>query len=80
MTIGASLLLIAIGAILRFAVTKHVSGVDVQTVGVIVMLVGILGMVLGLVLTFARRRTDVVSSPGRTTYIEPNDPVDPPRY
>ncbi len=77
MTIGASLVLIAIGAVLKFAVTKHVSGVDLQTVGVIIMLIGVVGLILGLVMTFARRRTDVVSRPGRTTYIEPNSQVDP---
>ena len=85
MTIGASLLLIAIGAILKFAVTATVSGVDVQTIGVVLMVVGVLGLVLGLVLTTRRRRTDVVQTndvPGapvrRTTYVQ-DDPRDP-RY
>lgn len=53
MTIGGALLLIAVGAILRFAVTDSISGVDLSTVGVILMVVGALGALLGLML--ARR-------------------------
>jgi len=52
MTIGTSLLLIAVGAVLKYAVTTHVSGIDLQTVGVILMLVGILGLILSLLYTF----------------------------
>jgi hypothetical protein len=52
MTIGTSLLLIAVGAILKYAVTADVSGLDIQTVGVILMLVGILGLILSLFYTF----------------------------
>jgi cation transporter-like permease len=63
MTIGTSIVLIAIGAILKYAVTAHVSGIDLQTVGTILMLVGILGLILSLLYTFAwssgaRRRRD----------------------
>ncbi len=50
MTIGASLLLIAVGAILKFAVTVHVAGIRLETVGVILRIVGVLGLVLGLYL------------------------------
>jgi hypothetical protein len=52
MTIGTSLLLIAVGAILKYAVTADVSGINIQTVGVILMLVGILGLILSLLYTF----------------------------
>ena len=52
MTIGTSLLLIAVGAVLKYAVTAHVSGIDLQTVGVILMLIGILGLILSLLYTF----------------------------
>jgi len=57
--IGTSLALIAAGAILHWAITAHVSGVDIQTVGTILMLVGILGLILSLMYTFVwadRRR------------------------
>jgi hypothetical protein len=52
-TIGTSLVLIAAGAILHWAITAHVSGVDLQTVGTILMIVGILGLILSLLYTFA---------------------------
>jgi hypothetical protein len=71
------LLLIAVGAILRFAVTDNVKNIDLGTIGVILMVVGAAGLILGLILMNTRRRTDVVSSPGRTTYVEPNDSADP---
>jgi Domain of unknown function (DUF6458) len=50
MTIGASLFLIALGAILKYAVTAHVAGVDINVVGVILMIVGAAGLVFGFFL------------------------------
>ena len=50
MTIGTSLFLIAIGAILKFAVTITVAGVDLDTVGVILMVTGAAGLALGIFL------------------------------
>jgi hypothetical protein len=52
MTIGSSILLIAVGAILKWAVTAHVSGIDLQTVGTILFVLGILGLVLSIAYTF----------------------------
>lgn len=62
MGIGTSIFLIALGAILKFAVHASISGVSLQTVGVILMVVGVLGLVLSLVFmsTWTRRRRDVV--------------------
>jgi hypothetical protein len=57
LTIGTSLFLIAAGAILKFAVTAHVQGVDVHAVGVILMVVGGLGLILGLFLLTRGRST-----------------------
>ena len=48
MGIGSSLFLIAVGAILKFAVTGNVSGISVPTVGVILMIVGIVGLLISL--------------------------------
>ena len=48
MYIGTSIFLIALGAILKFAVTATVAGVDIQTVGVILMVVGALALVISL--------------------------------
>jgi hypothetical protein len=50
MTIGTSLFLIAVGAILKFATHFHLIGIDLHTVGVILMVVGIVGLLLGLFL------------------------------
>ncbi len=54
-TIGTSLFLIAVGAILKYAVTAHVEGVDINTVGVVLMVVGVIGLVLGLYLLLRGR-------------------------
>ena len=48
MALGTSLLLIAVGAVLRFAVTVSTSGFNVHTVGVILMIVGGVGFILSL--------------------------------
>jgi hypothetical protein len=50
MTIGTSLFVIAVGAILKYAVTAHVEGFNLQTCGVVLMCVGALGLVLGIFL------------------------------
>ena len=55
MSIGASLFLIALGAILNFAVTAEFAGIQIQTVGVILMIVGVLGLVLTLYFLSSRR-------------------------
>ena len=64
MTIGAALLLIAVGAILRFAVnTVTIWGMQVHTIGDILMIIGLVGLVLWMVIwaPWARaRRTTVV--------------------
>jgi hypothetical protein len=58
MYIGSSIFLIAVGAILAFAVTATVAGVDIQTAGVILMVVGGLGLVISLLeeMVWADRR------------------------
>ena len=62
MGIGTSLFLIATGAILKFAVTASVSGIELETVGAILMVIGILGLVIALLypVIATRRRADVV--------------------
>jgi hypothetical protein len=73
MGIGTSLLLIAVGAILRYAVTDSISGVDLTTVGLILLIVGVLGLIISLFLMLAPRRSETVVSHDR--YGDP-----PPRY
>ena len=55
MTLGLSLFAIALGAILKFAVTATVGGIDIATVGVILMVIGALGLAIGLWLTATGR-------------------------
>lgn len=49
MGIGTSIFLIALGAILRFAVTATLAGVSLQVIGLILMIVGGVGLVLSLI-------------------------------
>ena len=58
MTIGASLFLIAVGAILAFAVTAEFVGIDIQIVGYILLAIGVVGLVLGLVFLRRPRQPD----------------------
>jgi hypothetical protein len=48
MPLGTSIFLIAVGAILRWAVTTSVEGINLQTVGLILLIVGIVGLVLSV--------------------------------
>jgi len=54
--IGASVFLIALGAILTFAVHASVSGIAIHTVGVILMIAGALGLIVTLTIFAPRRR------------------------
>ena len=78
MTIGASIFLIAVGAILKFAVTYTVAGIDIQVVGVILMVAGGIGLILGLFLMAQARRVRTTGSPRRRGYNDPNQPPPPP--
>jgi hypothetical protein len=74
MGLGASLFLIAIGAILVWGVTGEVAGADVDAIGVILMIVGGIGIVLSMLFWsswggpgyFGRRRE---------TYVEERPPA-----
>jgi len=46
MALGTSLFLIAVGAILRFAVADAVPDIDLSTIGLILMIVGVVGMLI----------------------------------
>ena len=64
MGIGVSIFLIAIGAILAFAVNVEASGFSIDTVGVILMVVGVIGLLMSLLFWSSwspyGRRTDTV--------------------
>jgi hypothetical protein len=57
MGIGVSIFFIAVGAILTFAVSTTVSGINISTVGVILMAVGGLGLLWALIAMSAGRRS-----------------------
>jgi predicted membrane channel-forming protein YqfA (hemolysin III family) len=48
MSIGASIFLLVIGAILTFAVNVNTEGFNINTVGVILMVAGVVGLLLSL--------------------------------
>ena len=73
MSIGGSLFLLAIGAILRYAVTESISGIDLQTVGLILMIVGIIGLVLSIAWMIASTNRS-----SRPVARDPRDPRNPP--
>jgi hypothetical protein len=54
--IGMAIFLIAAGAILRYAVTVEISGVELQTVGLILIIVGVIGLVISLAVVFGAGR------------------------
>ncbi len=61
MGIGVAIFLIAVGAILTFAVESEVSGIDISTIGVILMVVGAIGLLLSMfVIESWRSRPGVV--------------------
>ena len=75
MGIGVSLILIAAGAILTWAVNATVSGVDINTIGVILMVVGAVGLILSLM--FWSTWGGVGGARRRTTYVEDGPPAGP---
>jgi hypothetical protein len=75
--LGVSIFLIALGAILAFAVTAEVSGLDVQVVGWILLAVGVMGLVLSMI--FWSSWGGWGGGRRRATYVEDGPPVDP-RY
>jgi hypothetical protein len=79
MGIGVSLVLIAIGAILTWAINATVSGVDINAVGVILMIVGAVGLLLSLMFWSSWGGYGVARGGGRrVTTIEEGPP--PPGY
>ena len=88
MTIGAALALIAVGAILRFAITTPVNGIAIPTIGLILMIIGAIGVVLWLIFwsPWARTRRVVyregvppeeVAPPARTRRVVYREDVPP---
>ena len=85
MPLGTSIFLIAVGAILRYAVTASVSGIDLHTVGLILIIVGIVGVVLSLfwMIAWSPRRAARASASSNATRTASRPPTSrrarPPR-
>ena len=71
MGIGGSIFLLALGAILAFAVNADISGLDLNVVGYVLMLAGLIGLVITLWYWNSRRRPAVVEQRPIVT----NDPA-----
>jgi Domain of unknown function (DUF6458) len=71
MTMGTGLFLLAVGAILRYAINDEWDAVNLETVGLILMVVGAIGFIVGAIYAFGHRRRDAV--------VVERDPRDP-RY
>ena len=67
MGIGVSVFMIAVGAILAFALDVSVSGIDLDVVGIILMIAGVLGLVVDLAIFAPRRRAGAEPGYGTTT-------------
>jgi hypothetical protein len=69
MGIGSSIFLIAVGAILYFAVNATVSGLEISTIGLILMLCGVLGLLISLFFLGSLRRR-----PAERTVVNEREP------
>jgi hypothetical protein len=65
MSIGGSVFLIAVGAILRFAVQDAIEGVDLGVIGLILMIAGVVGLVASLIWAAIASRRPVATSDDR---------------
>ncbi len=78
MGIGGSIFLLALGAILTFAVHGSLGFIDVQVVGWVLMAAGVLGLILTLFFWNNRRRRVVTSAPAARAYPQDRVVVDEP--
>lgn len=70
MSAAAAIFLVAIGAILRYAISDSIEGVDLETIGLILMIAGVAGLLIGIAMMLMssnreRRSERVVEEPGR---------------
>jgi Domain of unknown function (DUF6458) len=78
MSIGASIFLIAVGAIVRYAFTFEIEGVDLEALGLILMIAGAVGLAISLLYTLVwsdRAKRDYEGQ----YYERPPGPDDPTR-
>jgi hypothetical protein len=75
MGLGASLFLIAAGAILIWGVTGEVAGLDVDAIGAILMVIGVIGLILSMIFWST---WGGLGGRRRATYVEDGPPAGPP--
>jgi beta-lactamase regulating signal transducer with metallopeptidase domain len=66
--LGTSLFLIAVGAILYFAVNADISGIEISTIGIILMVIGVVGLLISMFLMTTARR-----APAERTVVRDRD-------
>ena len=85
MGIGGSIFLLALGAILAFAVNANISGLDINIVGWVLMAAGLVGLIITIWYWNSRRRPVAVQTQQpvvRSEYreVRQDDPPPPPAY
>jgi hypothetical protein len=76
MTIGGSIALIIVGAILRYAVHVNTTYVDIKAIGVILMIAGVIGLIASVAVVLSRRRA---RARGTTRVYEQRRYTEPPQ-
>lgn len=77
--VGLGLVLLIVGAIMRYAVTVHTSGFNIHTAGMIALIAGLVAVVIGLVMLLwpSRRRSVTseryVNTPGGREHVQERD-------
>ncbi|WP_319460906.1 DUF6458 family protein [Micromonospora sp. RTP1Z1] len=78
MGIGTSIFLIAVGAILTFALDASVGGVNLDVVGWILMAAGVLGLIMTTLVWGRRREVVTTAEPVEYRRVEERRDVGPP--
>jgi Domain of unknown function (DUF6458) len=76
MGIGVSVFLIAVGAILTFALNVRVGFLDLDVVGWILMAAGVIGLIVTMVIWGGRRRSVVTTQPTEVRRVEERRDID----
>jgi hypothetical protein len=71
---GTGLFLVAVGAILRYAVKDEWDAVNLETIGLILMIVGAIGFIIGAIYAFGARRRGAVVAAEREPVVVERDP------
>ena len=69
---GGAIFVMAIGAILKFAVTGHLSGISIATIGVILLLAGLVWLILAIAFDLSARRRAAAPVVERERVVEPD--------